>query len=130
MTDMTAFERRVADAMVRRAGPVRPVDDLAVFESVIAANRQQGWGFTMLSALKFVAAAAIVALFGGFLLAGVLTTQQGDDMTPGAVTAPAVRPRASRPGRSPSVRTDLLPGVTLRRGGRDGHIPHPRRRRA
>ena len=84
MTDMTAFERRVADAMVRRAGPVRPVDDLAVFESVIAANRQQGWGFTMLSALKFVAAAAIVALFGGFLLAGILTTQQGDDMTPGA----------------------------------------------
>ena len=30
----------------------------------------------MFSALKFVAAAVIVALFGGFLLAGVLTTQQ------------------------------------------------------
>ncbi len=43
-------------------------------------------GFTMFAALKFIAAAAIVALFGGFLLAGVLTTPQGDEMAPAAVT--------------------------------------------
>jgi len=40
----------------------------------------------MFSALKFVAAGVIVALFGGFLLAGVLTTPQGDEMVPAAVT--------------------------------------------
>ena len=50
-------------------------------------------GFTMFSALKFTAAAVIVALFGGFLLAGVLTTpQEGDEMAPAAVTA-RCRPR-------------------------------------
>ena len=43
-------------------------------------------GFTMFSALKFVAAGVIVALFGGFLLAGILTTPQGDDVLPAAVT--------------------------------------------
>ena len=55
--------------------------------------QQRGWlphidtrGFTMFSALKFVAASAIVALFGGFLLTGVFTTQQGDEMQPAAVT--------------------------------------------
>ena len=32
-------------------------------------------GFTMFSALKFVAAGVIVALFGGFLLIGILSTQ-------------------------------------------------------
>ena len=101
MTDMTAFERRVADGMLHRAGPVRPVDDLAIYESVIAANRQKGWGFTMFSALKFVAAAVIVALFGGFLLAGILTTPQGEDMAPAAVTA----------SPSPMTTDELLAGM-------------------
>jgi hypothetical protein len=87
MTDMTAFERQVAGEMLGRAGSVRPVDDLAIFESVAAATSSQRWGFTMFSALKFVAAAAIVALFGGFLLTGILTTQQGDEVAPAAVTA-------------------------------------------
>ena len=85
MTDMTAFERQVAGEMLGRAGPVRPVDDLAVFESVTAASRSQRWGFTMFSAVKFIAAGVIVALFGGFLLAGVLTTPDGD-VLPAAVT--------------------------------------------
>jgi len=40
---------------------------------------------SMFSATKFVVAGAIVALFGGFLLSGVLT-QQGDEMAPAAVT--------------------------------------------
>jgi len=44
-------------------------------------------GFTMFSTVKFVAVAAIVALFGGFLLTGALTTQQGDELVPAAVTA-------------------------------------------
>jgi len=41
----------------------------------------------MFSTVKFVAAAAIVALFGGFLLTGALTTQQGEELAPAAVTA-------------------------------------------
>jgi hypothetical protein len=84
MTDMTAFERRVAEGMLHRAGPIRPVDDLSIYEVVIAANRPQGWGFTTFSALKFVTAGAIVALFGGWLLAGILTTPRGDGMAPAA----------------------------------------------
>jgi len=54
---------------------------------------QRGWlphidtgRFTMFSALKFIAASAIVALFGGFLLTGAFTTQQGDEMLPAAAT--------------------------------------------
>lgn len=42
-------------------------------------------GSTVFSALKFVSAGVIVGLFGGFLLAGVLTTQQGDVIDPAAV---------------------------------------------
>jgi hypothetical protein len=86
MTDMTAFERRVAGEMVSRASPIRPVDDLAVFDAVIATTQSSNWRFNMFSALKFVAAAAIVSLFGGFLLTGVFTTQQEAEMLPAAVT--------------------------------------------
>jgi hypothetical protein len=41
----------------------------------------------MFSTVKFIAAGAIVALFGGFLLTGALTTQQGEEMVPAAVIA-------------------------------------------
>ncbi len=85
MDDMSAFERQAERRIQRFVGPVRPVDDLAVFDAVVATSRSQGWSFSMWSAVKFVAAAFIVALFGGFLLAGVLTSQQGDEMAPAAV---------------------------------------------
>ena len=77
MDDMSAFERQLERRIQRFVGPVRPVDDLAVFDAVVATSRSQGWSFSMWSAVKFVAAAFIVALFGGFLLAGVLTTPTG-----------------------------------------------------
>ena len=86
MDEMNAFERQVAGRLQRHAGPTSPVDDLAIYNDITAATSSQRWGLTMLSAAKFVAAAAIVALFGGFLLAGVLTTQQGEEMAPAAVT--------------------------------------------
>lgn len=85
MTEMTAFERQVAGEMVGRAGPIRPVDDLEILESVIAANRQKGRGFTMFSALKLIAASVILALFGGFLIAGTLTAPRIDDAMPAAM---------------------------------------------
>ncbi len=58
-------------------------------------------GFTMFSALKFVAAGVIVALFGGFLLSGVLTTPDDDQMAPAAVTA----------SPSPTTTQELLSGM-------------------
>jgi len=102
MDDMQAFERRVDDEMLRRAGPSLPVDNLAITDAVMTPTQSPKWRFqSMFSATKFVVAGAIVALFGGFLLSGVLTTPQLDEMVPAAVTA------------SPSPETDLLPGVDL-----------------
>ena len=115
MDDMTAFERQVAGRLQHHAGPISPVDDLAVYESITAASRSHRRGFTMFSALKFVAAAVIVALFGGFLLAGVLTTRQADEMAPAAVSASPTIEATSEPTETDptSVRTDILPGVEL-----------------
>jgi hypothetical protein len=69
----------------------------------------------MLSAVKFVAAGVIVALFGGFLLMGVLTTQQDGEVLPAAVTESPEPAVTSEPNEAPttSVRSDILPGVTL-----------------
>jgi hypothetical protein len=92
MDDMTAFERQLSDQIGALMGPPRPVDDLAVFDAVVAANRQQRWGFTMFSVLRFVAAAVILALFGGFLVAGVLTTSERDGFLPAAATEPPAPP--------------------------------------
>ena len=55
---------------------------------------------SVFSATRFVVAGAIVALFGGFLLAGLLT-QPSDDMAPAAVTA----------SPSPTTTEDLLSGM-------------------
>ena len=64
MSDMQAFERQLERRIQYSVGPVQPVDDLAVFDAVVGASRPHTWGFTMFSALKFVAAGVIVALFG------------------------------------------------------------------
>lgn len=83
MHDMTAFERQVAGELVRRAGPVRTVHDAAIFNSITAFHSPKVTLHTMFSATKFVLAGAIVALFGGFLMAGVLT-QPSDESAPAA----------------------------------------------
>jgi hypothetical protein len=85
MDDLTAFERQVADEISRIVGPARPVDDLEVFEAA-ATSQSSSRRFKMFSALKFVTATAIVSLFGGFLLTGVLTTPQEGEVLPAAVT--------------------------------------------
>ena len=53
----------------------------------------------MFSATKFVVAGAIVALFGGFLLSGVLTQQPSDEQLP------AVGASASASGRATEAAT-------------------------
>ena len=120
MDDMNAFERQVAGAMSRSGGPVRPVDDLAIF-TAIATQQSPKWRFqSTFSAAKFVVAGVIVALFGGFLLTGVLT-QQGVEPMPavGASASASTRPdttaepTAATESMRPITRTDILPGVSL-----------------
>ena len=100
MDDMTAFERLVAGRTQHHAGPIRPVNDAAIL-TAITATQSPKWTFqSMFSAAKFVVAGALVALFGGFLLSGVLT-QPSEESVPAAVSA------------SPAATPDLLPGVDL-----------------
>ena len=101
MDDMNAFERQLAARLERKAGPPRPIDAMAIAHSAMEAE-QVGVGtvgpqrihgtdqtdrrFTMFSALKFAAAAAIVGLFGGLLLAGILSTPQETEVLPADAT--------------------------------------------
>jgi DNA-binding beta-propeller fold protein YncE len=101
MDDMQAFERRVADEMLRRAGPSLPVDNLAITNAV-SATQSPKWRFqSMFSATKFVVAGVIVALFGGFLLTGVLT-QPSDESVP-AVGASASAPLEASPAVTDAI---------------------------
>ena len=90
MDDTQTFERRVATEVIQGMGPSEPVDDAAIF-TAITTTRSPKWRFgSMFSATRFVVAGAVVALFGGFLLAGVLT-HPSDESLPAAVadsTAP------------------------------------------
>ena len=82
MDDMTAFERQVEGRVQGFVGPVRPVDDFAIFDAVVATDRSQRWGLTVFSALKVAVAGVIVARFGVFLLNGITGSRY---LTGGAV---------------------------------------------
>ena len=90
---LPAFDRSVSTSSVRDVAPA----------PIRATNgRTSARGFTVFSTFKFIAAAVIAVLFGGFLLAGVLTTPQEDgEGLPAAVT------------ESPSLMTteELLSGM-------------------
>jgi hypothetical protein len=64
----------------------------------------------MFSALKFIAAGVIVALFGSFLLAGVRTTPLRDEMVPAAVTE-SPSPMSSEELLSGMVTEEVEPGI-------------------
>lgn len=64
----------------------------------------------MFSAVKFMVAAVIVALFGGFLLTGILTTSPGDEAAPGAVTE-SPSPMTTEELLSGMVTEEVEPGV-------------------
>ncbi len=106
MDDMTdAFEKQLGDVLQGAAGPSRPVDVAAVLQVVTAkaplghrsviTRRLRGGpsltsierGFSMSSALKFVVAALVVALFGGFMLSIVPATKR--DQAPAAPLVPS-----------------------------------------
>ncbi len=109
MADMTAFERQLAARLELLAGPEPHVDAMSSTRTAktIASARRP---FGMFSALRFVAAAVIVALFGSFLLAGVLTTPTSDEMAPAGVTeSPA--PMTTEALLSTMVTEEVEPGV-------------------
>ncbi|MGD8682737.1 MAG: hypothetical protein PVG27_02220 [Chloroflexota bacterium] len=110
MDEMTAFDRQIAGEVLLGAGPPEPVDDLAIYEAVTAASRSARWGFTVFSALKFITAAVIVALFGGFLLRGILTAPQQSELPPAAVTE-SPSPMTTEALLSGMVTEEVEPGV-------------------
>jgi len=67
-------------------------------------------GSSVLSAAKLAAAAVVVALLGSFLLVGILTTPQGDEMAPAAVTA-SPSPMTADELLSGMVTEEVEPGV-------------------
>ena len=94
MHEMNEIERAVADELRRDAGPLLPVDDRALFESVSAQGRPR-WSVSFLRFASYLAAGVIVALFGGFLLVGVVTEPSGDGpVAPGGSTSPEGTPSA------------------------------------
>jgi hypothetical protein len=76
MTDMDALDRLIATEVERASAPSRPVDDAAIFAAITASRTPRlrlGFAF---SAAKYVMAIGILALFGGFLLTGILSTPE------------------------------------------------------
>jgi hypothetical protein len=66
----------------------------------VTSERSPGRAFTVTSTLKFAVAGVMVALFGGLLLASILTTRQGAEPLPGAVSETATGALASCPAGS------------------------------
>jgi hypothetical protein len=109
MTDVNAFERQVAAELVRRAGPVRPVDDLAVFDAITAADRSPKWKFwsrptpsakgyptlitgrssVMFSPVKAIVAGALTLFVVGLLSIAQPFDQQGATVPGAPVTSPS-----------------------------------------
>jgi hypothetical protein len=119
MDDMNAFEHQIASVVQQTTRSPRPVDVMSIVRTSTA--RSPKWRFQpMFSATKFVVAGVIVALFGGFLLAGVLTTPNGDEMAPAAVTD-SPSPMTTEELLSGMVTEEAEPGVfrVLNDGVRD-----------
>lgn len=105
------FERRTQHALA-------PALATAIHPSTTVRSRtgrpSMGTGLTtpMRSAITFVAAAVVVASFGGFLVAGALTTQPVDKPVPAVATSPS--PTASY------VVTDISDAMSNLRDSRFG----------
>ncbi len=108
MDDMSAFERQLAARLRHMAGPEPFVD---VTASVLAATTTvpKTRLVAMFSATRFVVAGVIVALFGGFLLAGVWS-QSSDQPVP-AVASPDASLRATDELLARLETEEVAPGV-------------------
>ena len=107
MDDLDAFERQVADVARRVVGPPRSIDALAIARGA-ATRRTATRPPNVLRGLGFAAAAAVVALFGGVLVIGLVTTPTDERSLPGVEAS-------SEPTRSAC-------------GGADRDLPRPSRR--
>jgi len=143
MDDKNDFERQLASTMQQAGRPSRPVDAAAIVRSASGARPVSRWstvtrrlrgdapsapterGFSMFSAVKLIAAAAVVALFGGFLMSGVLTTQDGN-LAPAAITeSPA--PITTDELIAGFVTEEVEPGVLLVTNDGYRDLSHPGR---
>jgi hypothetical protein len=119
MDDMSAFERQVVSHIHAFVGPSRPVNDAAIFTSITTTQSPRWKLLPMFSPTKFVVASAILAVFGGLLLAGLQTRPSDHSVRP-AAASPSASPDATT-SASPeativpdqSLGSDLLPGVDL-----------------
>jgi len=104
MNETNDFERLIADVTREAMGPTRPVDVETVTHSAATSvsvprasvvTRPAGLdpigrperGLSMFSAVKLVTAASIIALFGGFLMAGLIDPP--DEAVPPAAESPS-----------------------------------------
>jgi hypothetical protein len=105
MPELEDVERQVEAHIREFVGPVRPVDDAAVYATVAAAVPDR-WRFrAMFSATRIIGATAIVALAGGSLLTGALLPFRGDDTTNDA-QGPELVTEEVAPGVERIVRDD------------------------
>jgi hypothetical protein len=104
MDDMTAFERQVADEILRIVGPSRPVDDLRIVTTAIRiAGRPPARSFPALrNAARLLVASAVVAALVGFV--AIVLPQLSDRV-----------PSVGGPGSSPPPST--LAPMVIERGG-------------
>ena len=138
MDEMNALERQLASVVQSAMRPPRPVDATAIVRSAtsgvdgrwpIITRRlwapkpgSQDGGRDVFSALKFVAAGVIVALFGGFLLSGVLTAPQDNEVVPAAdPTTRTVLVKAPLPS-IPGLRPGRFGRLAFRSGERTAHL--------
>jgi hypothetical protein len=112
---LPAFDRPVSTFPSRELAPA-PIP--------VTNGRTRPRGFTMFSALKIIVAGAIVALFGGFLLAGILTTPRGDEMAPAAVTE-SPSPMTTEQLLSGMVTEEVEPGVLWVRNDGVSDLAYP-----
>jgi len=113
MDQMTAFERQISTEMQGMVGPVPDVEPMQAARS--AAIHSPRWRFpTMFSATKYIVAGVIVALFGGFLLSGVLTSPS-EESAPAAASAspatPSLAPTSTVDPLAQALTEEVEPGV-------------------
>jgi hypothetical protein len=103
MHEMNEFERLVADELTRDAGPVLPVDDRAIFETASTARAPRWRPQPLFRMTSHIAAGIIVALFGGFLLVGVVVQPTSDGIPAAGGTASPEGTLSASPTLAPTT---------------------------
>ena len=122
MDGMSAFERQLAIRLEQMAGPDPSVDVMAsVRAATTRAPRMSSQA--MFSATRFVVAGVVVALFGSFLLSGVLTQPRGDEPGPAVAASASASPLATDDWLSQLDIEEVAPGVSRVLTDDEGYAP-------